>query len=170
MKYLAVFLGVILLGGCVTRTYITETPRVDTDIQGNQGYLSGTPTAELQKAKKLGPNRINSVLEVELPSLPKLPQHKGLKNEAVKPVQEEAISEEAAVSTEQMSSAEAVTSEKKYESYTIQKDDTLQKISEKFYGTTKKWQMLYDENKDVLKSPNNLRPGKTIKMPILEKK
>ncbi|MEI6243242.1 MAG: LysM peptidoglycan-binding domain-containing protein [Chlamydiota bacterium] len=166
MKYFIVFLGLILMGGCLTRTYTTETPRVDTDIQGNQGYLSGTPKEEPQKPKKLSNNRINSVLEIELGAHPR---KKAQKQEAVKPVQEEAISEEAAVSTEEMSSAEAVTSEKKYESYTIQKDDTLQKISEKFYGTTKKWQMLYDENRDVLKSPNSLRPGKTIKIPVLNK-
>jgi len=169
MKYLAVFLGIILLGGCLTRTYTTETPRVDTDIQGNQGFLSGTPKAEPQKAKKLGPNRINSVLEVELPSLPKLPQHKGVKNEAVKPAEETVAQEQAVLPVEQASVVETPAPEKKYESYTIQKDDTLQKISEKFYGTTKKWQMLYDENKDVLKSPNSLRPGKTIKIPVLDK-
>ena len=134
MKYLAVFLGLLLMGGCLTRTYTTETPRVDTDIKGNQGFLSGTPKAEPQKAKKLGPNRINSVLEVELPSLPKLPQHKGVKNEAAKPVEQTAVQEQVAAPVEQAPVSETVAPEKKYENYTIQKDDTLQKISEKFYG------------------------------------
>ncbi len=166
MRYLTVFLGIILLGGCITRTYTTETPRVDTEIKGNQGFLFGTPKAE-PKTKKLGPNRINSVLEIELPSLPKLPRHKGVKEEETKPA-------EAPVAQEQVAQVEAPAvenqvPEKKYENYVIQKDDTLQKISEKFYGTTRKWQMLYEENKDVLKNPNSLRPGKTIKIPVLSK-
>ena len=42
------------------------------------------------------------------------------------------------------------TDEKKY---IVQKGDTLQKISKKFFGTTKKWPKLYDANKDVLKGP-----------------
>ncbi|MFA5271079.1 MAG: LysM peptidoglycan-binding domain-containing protein [Candidatus Omnitrophota bacterium] len=166
MKYFIVFLGLILMGGCVTRTYTTETPRVDTDIQGNQGFLLGTPKEECQKPKKLSGNRITSVLEVELGAHPR---KKAQKQVLVNPVEEAVIEEEEVEFVEEVPAAETVTSEKKYESYTIQKDDTLQKISEKFYGTTKKWQMLYNENKDVLKSPNSLRPGKTIKIPVLDK-
>lgn len=51
--------------------------------------------------------------------------------------------------------------------YTVQKKDTLQKISSKFYGTTKKWKMLYNANTDVLKNPNKVYPGMKIKIPAL---
>jgi nucleoid-associated protein YgaU len=166
MKYLAVFLGIILLGGCLTRTYTTETPRVDTDIQGNQGFLFGTPKEEPQKPKKLSGNRITSVVEIELGAHPR---KKAKKPVAVQPVEETIIEEEMDVAMEEPPVVEAVVSEKKYENYTIQKDDTLQKISEKFYGTTRRWQMLYEENKNVLKNPDKLRPGKTIRIPVLDK-
>jgi len=53
-----------------------------------------------------------------------------------------------------------------YETYTVQKGDTLQKISNKFFGTTKKWMKIFEANKNVLKTPNNIYPGKTINIPV----
>ena len=52
-----------------------------------------------------------------------------------------------------------------FEQYTVGKNDTLQKISKKFYGTTKKWPKIYDANKDVLRGPDKLYPGQTLKIP-----
>jgi nucleoid-associated protein YgaU len=52
-----------------------------------------------------------------------------------------------------------------FQEYTIQKNDTLQKISQKFYGTTKKWNSIFQANKDRLKNANRLIPGKTIRIP-----
>ena len=49
--------------------------------------------------------------------------------------------------------------------YVIKKGDTLQKISEKFYGTTKKFDRIYEANKDVLKDKNTLKVGTKIKIP-----
>jgi LysM repeat protein len=51
------------------------------------------------------------------------------------------------------------------EYYVVQKGDTLQKISQKFFGTTKKWKSIYDANKHVLKSPDRIRPGQKLVMP-----
>jgi nucleoid-associated protein YgaU len=51
------------------------------------------------------------------------------------------------------------------EKYTVQKNDTLQKISKKFYGTTKKWTKIYEANKDTLKGPDKIYPGKVITIP-----
>jgi nucleoid-associated protein YgaU len=48
----------------------------------------------------------------------------------------------------------------------VQKDETLQKISHKFFGTTKKWTKIYELNKDTLKSPNKLYPGQVINIPV----
>ncbi|OGX17785.1 MAG: hypothetical protein A3K83_06695 [Omnitrophica WOR_2 bacterium RBG_13_44_8b] len=50
--------------------------------------------------------------------------------------------------------------------YTVQKGDTLQKISQKTFGTTKKWMKIYDANRDVLKGPNQIYPGQVIKIPV----
>jgi nucleoid-associated protein YgaU len=49
--------------------------------------------------------------------------------------------------------------------YVVGKNDTLQKISKKFYGTTKKWTKIYEANKDVLKGPDKVYPGQTLNIP-----
>ncbi|MBI4981697.1 MAG: LysM peptidoglycan-binding domain-containing protein [Candidatus Omnitrophica bacterium] len=53
-----------------------------------------------------------------------------------------------------------------FEKYTVQKNDTLQKISKKFYGTTRKWTKIYDANKEFLKSPDRVRPGQVLNIPV----
>ena len=53
--------------------------------------------------------------------------------------------------------------EKEY--YVVQKGDTLQKISEKFFGTTKKWKDIYEANRKVLKSPDRIRAGQKLVIP-----
>jgi nucleoid-associated protein YgaU len=51
-------------------------------------------------------------------------------------------------------------------SYTVKKGDTLQKISEKYYGTTKKWQKIMQANRKTLKDdPKKLRPGMKLVIP-----
>ena len=49
--------------------------------------------------------------------------------------------------------------------YTIQKDDTMQKISKKFYGSFGKWTKIYDANKTKINDPNNIKSGITITIP-----
>ncbi|MCA9400789.1 MAG: LysM peptidoglycan-binding domain-containing protein [Candidatus Omnitrophica bacterium] len=52
-----------------------------------------------------------------------------------------------------------------YIEYVIQKDDTLQKISKKFYDSYSKWTKIYEANKNVIKSPDRIAPGTTIRIP-----
>jgi nucleoid-associated protein YgaU len=49
--------------------------------------------------------------------------------------------------------------------YVVQKGDTLQKISMKFYDTHNKWNRIYEANKDILPNPNRIKPGVTIRIP-----
>ncbi|MDD4183527.1 MAG: LysM peptidoglycan-binding domain-containing protein [Candidatus Omnitrophica bacterium] len=164
MKYLVALLGIVFLGGCLSRTYTIEKPRTNLEINGNQGYLFGTPK-EAAKPNKFGETRKVSVFEVELG-----PHHRTkAKKQEVKP-EVEAITEEEITEEEPMIEEPSAASSRNYELYTVQKNDTLQKISEKFYGTTKKWKMIFDENRDVLKSPDRVYPGKTIKIPLLGNK
>lgn len=51
-------------------------------------------------------------------------------------------------------------------SYTVEKDDTLQKISKKFYDSYSKWPRIFDANRSVLKDPNRLKPGTVIQVPV----
>lgn len=49
--------------------------------------------------------------------------------------------------------------------YTVGKGDMLSTISQKVYGTSKKWQKIYDANRDVLKDPNALKVGMKLRIP-----
>lgn len=56
------------------------------------------------------------------------------------------------------------------EQYAVQKDDTLQKISKKLYGSYSKWTVIYDANRDVIKDPNFLKPGTMLTIPLVDEK
>jgi nucleoid-associated protein YgaU len=49
--------------------------------------------------------------------------------------------------------------------YVVQKGDTLQKISSKVYGTTKKWKKIFEANKELLKDPDKIKPGQELVIP-----
>ncbi len=49
--------------------------------------------------------------------------------------------------------------------YVVKKGDTLQKISEKFYKTTKHWRKICDANKKVIKDCDKLEPGTKLVIP-----
>ena len=50
--------------------------------------------------------------------------------------------------------------------YVIKKGDTLSKIAQKELGKAHRWKYLYELNKDVIKNPNKLKPGKKIIIPV----
>ena len=52
--------------------------------------------------------------------------------------------------------------------YTVQKDDTLQKISKKVFGTYGKWYKIYEANKEKIKNPNILKPGTVLTIPAIK--
>lgn len=151
-SYLILF-SVLVLSGCVTRTYSVTKDRVDQDLTiGNRGYLQGQSQEE-PKARKM--TRQTQVLEIEL-GFPA----RGKKASA-RPVE----STSAPVYTEP-EAQEPVVASSQFEEYTVQKGDTLQKISQKFYGTTKRWYKLYEANKDTLKAPDKIIPGRVIRIPV----
>lgn len=49
--------------------------------------------------------------------------------------------------------------------HVVKKGDTLQKISMKYYNTTKNWQKIYQANKKVLKNPDDLKVGQKLIIP-----
>ena len=53
----------------------------------------------------------------------------------------------------------------KPQTYTVQKGDTLSKIAQKFYGSSKKWRRIVDANKDKLGQSQVLKAGMTLVIP-----
>lgn len=55
-----------------------------------------------------------------------------------------------------------------FSSVIVEKGDTLQTISSKLFGTTKRWELIYDLNRDQLKTPHDLTLGMKLKIPDIE--
>src|SRR4030042_1265928 len=130
-------IGLIFLAGCVkVQTYTLEKPRTDLEVRGSQGYLSGV-AKEDPKPNRLGTTRKVSVLEVDLG--PRQPDTPAASQEAAVEVvtAEESIplTDDTEPYVEQITVSPEPQKEATY--YTVEKDDTLQKIAQKFYGTTR---------------------------------
>jgi nucleoid-associated protein YgaU len=52
-----------------------------------------------------------------------------------------------------------------YESYTIRRGDTLSRLAERYYGSTGDWRKLYELNRQVIRDPDALQVGATIRVP-----
>ena len=176
----------IFIYGCSSskvhlHSYIDTKKRVDQEITGNAGYIHGTPSPEaLQKS----PKQTRQVFVVEFDKENKeeqeeQPQPKKIDRSSSSTLMEETQRAER-VSThqpkinippiEEMTSQGNVTGKgvvatTSFVEYKIEKDDTLQKISKKFYKAYNKWPRIYEANRDVLKSPDHIKPGLVIKIP-----
>jgi nucleoid-associated protein YgaU len=49
--------------------------------------------------------------------------------------------------------------------YTVQSGDTLSKISKQFYGNANDYTKIFEANRDVLKDPDKISSGQTLKIP-----
>ena len=49
--------------------------------------------------------------------------------------------------------------------HVVKRGETLQKISQKYYGTTRSWQKIFDANKGKLKKPDVIIVGTVLRIP-----
>lgn len=177
---LAAILSLILvLSGCVARAYQLTRDRVDQGLEeGNRGYLEGqAPPADSDRKT----TRTTQVLEVELNSPPKfeiLPPQVETSAAKVSTSSKAGLplSRSAQTATLDTASAGDVTTLAvesqanigSAQEYKVQKGDTLQKISLRVYGTSKKWMQIYQANKNILSAPDKIYPGQTLLIPELK--
>ena len=164
MRRIIVFFAVLLLSGCVGRTYVAKQTDFDFDVSTGE-----------YRTPEHDPNdhRRAFVWEIELGKgkpEKQQPEQPSYTENTESSYSESTYSSEPSTNYtsydyNNAASEPAPSADKTYTEYTIQKNDTLQKISKKFYGTTRKWQILYEENRDVLKGPDKVYPGITIKLP-----
>lgn len=171
MKKFLVLFAALFLSGCLVRSYSVVKDRVDQEVSGNQGYISGSAPAGAEQPKKFN-RRATKVYEIELRSPLKFERLKTPPDQAEekKDISPEGYQAGEAPGTEYPISEQpdamlSETQEGQFEAYVVQKNDTLQKISTKFYGTTKRWMKIFEANKDKLKSPDRVRPGQEIRIP-----
>ncbi len=166
MKFFAVVLVALFVSSCTVRSYVQDKSRVDQEMKGNAGCLQGDcPSVDRSNLKK---TRATYVLEIQT----------GKRKSSVAPKEyvAESYAEETAapkgaapiviheveetVAVEVVEPEEGILSE-----YTIEKGDTLQKISKKFYDTYRRWYEILEVNKDVITNPDRLKTGTVIKIP-----
>ena len=51
------------------------------------------------------------------------------------------------------------------QTYTVAKGDNLSKIAKRFYGNANEWKRIFEANRDILKDPDKIFPGQTLKIP-----
>ncbi|MDZ8117586.1 LysM peptidoglycan-binding domain-containing protein [Pontiella agarivorans] len=56
----------------------------------------------------------------------------------------------------------------KHQIYHVVGGDTLTKIATKFYGDSGKWDIIYEANKGMMRSPGDLRVGQTLVIPSIQ--
>lgn len=177
-----------LLTGCSTYTrenttvrhYLQDKKRVDLGMHGNAGYLQGRPDDVEGPTKD---TRKIYVVEVTTDdnNLDDMPfGSEGVVKKTV--VMDEGVTQTTDVRVvdsrprvniptfEDENQAWGMEDDEMNEitefvEYTVEKTDTLQKISKKFYNSYSKWPKIYDVNRDVIKDPNFLKPGTVIKIP-----
>ena len=170
-------IAAVTLSGCVTaKTYVINKPRVDQEIPGmpEQGAIKTRKVlvVEVIEKDKMAPK---TAVKATPSDQPQVADHDS--EAAPAPAAVTVSAQAPKVSTEEknftlpQSSVPEIKPEPVSmipQEYVVEKDDTLQKISKKVYGTYSKWTKIYDANRDVLKDPNFLKPGKKLKIPSLE--
>jgi len=158
--------------GCVqTRAYLMEKERVDQEVQG-------VPSPEVPKTRQIF---VIEVIEknqhlsasTEGSSIGTKDTSLDGQSKVVTEEKETIVVHESNFSFPQMTN-ETLTQSGDVKlvelpsEYKVEKDDTLQKISKKLYGSFNQWTKIYDANKDVIKDPNFLKPGVLLKIPASE--
>lgn len=183
-KLLIVCILAVAVSGCTVRQYSQRKERVDQEMTGNAGYLGGTPPPGAADRSGYKTTRKVYVWEVqskdkkqvEEADQPAAPVRRGNvevgeESRQVKPaitvpreIMEDTYVSEDAPADAVESGVPGVTLPTEY---TVEKGDTLQKISKKFYDTYRKWNKIYEANKGKIKDPNRVKTGITITIPAL---
>jgi nucleoid-associated protein YgaU len=52
-----------------------------------------------------------------------------------------------------------------FKTYVVVKGDSLSKIAQREYGKAGDWRRIYEANQDIIKNPDLIHPGQTLKIP-----
>lgn len=190
------FLGVLfVLSGCLRRVEVVTRERLDQEITGNRGVVQGpVPTAP----STASPTRDYVEWDIEIPTTEiglQVPEWrrewhdkelwgnrgymtggpaKKRPSPSGKAMPAGEVEKQTGFFGKPFSREEAETRKSpavpSHATYTVKKGDTLGEISSKVYGTSKGWKRIYEANTDILKDPNRLSTGQTLRIPEWEGK
>ena len=49
--------------------------------------------------------------------------------------------------------------------YAVQQGDSLSKIAKQVYGNSDDWRRIYEANREIIKDPDLIYPGQTLRLP-----
>jgi hypothetical protein len=154
-------LGTSALSGC-TRVYSVYQDRQDQDLNvGNRGYIKGD-VAPIAQADV--PKVERKVFEIEVPFMARKKKVQPPPAVAAGTGAEDAGA--ALVEPAMAEDAPLVPGKETLVDYTVVANDTLQKISKKFYGSTRYWKRIFRANEAELMSPDRIKPGQVLKVPM----
>lgn len=52
-----------------------------------------------------------------------------------------------------------------FKTYVVQKGDSLSKIAKAEYGNANAWRKIFEANRDIIKNPDLIHPGQSLKIP-----
>jgi len=78
---------------------------------------------------------------------------------------EQLLAETSPLERSATASEQSILNSSQTETYTVQSGDTLSGIATKILGDTKQFMSIYDANRDVLRSPDDLRVGLKLRIP-----
>lgn len=135
--------------GINIRTYTEDRPRVDQEVSGmgNAGYIGGSMRSSTLAQRKT--TRKVYVMEVS----------KG--TGSIKPIEDGETSP-----GDSPDRAAGAAKAGHFVPYTVDKDDTLQKIAKKFYDSYSKWTRIYEANKSVIPNPDRIKAGTVLQIPM----
>lgn len=186
-RFLAVgFLALTVVGcqslkGVETRGYVMDQPRVDQQLEGNAGYIFGTPQFNPPEKETRRVFVVEVSKEAEVPDELMRVETETITQETVSPAPrpparqvQQAVEEEPLRLpsfddprfAEEEPRQQQTSIPKNTIEYTVQKSDTLQKISKQFYDTYRKWPQIYEANRDRMSDPNKLKEGMVLRIPV----
>ncbi len=161
---------VLLISGCSVRTYTQVKDRVDQNIPGSavanagnfQAGNQGSPSpAERKKTRR--------TYVVEFQTLPPIEEETNAPAPAVVPAPAPEAPPANYGYMQPPAPVVAPPVETETVEYKVEKGDTLQKISKKYYDTYRKWNKVYEANKEKIKNPNSLKVGTVLTIPDVQK-
>ncbi len=188
LKRLAIIVLIMGLSGCSAtkdvklRNYVQDKKRVDQDLGGALGNWESSPEVRDDEDRK--ETRRVYVLEVSKEALTdvnvtEIEIEETMRSSSPEKLQNRVQKKKITRTTMPKLNIPSfdddydVTDENevshkfsKFIDYTVEKNDTLQKISKKFYDSYAKWHKIYDVNKTAIKNPDNIKPGIVIKIPV----
>ncbi|PIU42356.1 MAG: hypothetical protein COS99_00760 [Candidatus Omnitrophica bacterium CG07_land_8_20_14_0_80_42_15] len=196
LGFVSIVVFVTIISGCSIKAAMVERDRVDQNISGNRGVIKGEvkPVQKSEVPPKRTYMNVDvdlkSMQEIKQEFSPKkkepmpdkdlwgnkgsLSSSETRAKEEIRPYQGEKIEkvsvvEEAGPLSKPAPKPSATAPEKtSYIKYIVQKGDTLGTISAKpeIYGTAKKWQRIYEANRNILKDAEHIYPGQVLTIPL----